>query len=162
MTEPPPPSASSYQPGYPSAQVSTVLAGFWRRFGAYVIDAIIVGVVGAIIQAILGAIIQASTTDTAGVTVRGGLIGLVLELIYFGYLWSRNGQTIGYMALGIRLARTDGGPITLGVAVLRAFLIYLSFAICLVPAIISAFMIGMGQRKQAIHDLIAGTVVVRA
>src|SRR5262249_3579312 len=107
-------------------------------------------------------IIQASTTDTTGVTVRGGLIGLVLELLYFGYLWSRNGQTIGYMALGIRLVRADGAPVTLGVAVLRALLVYPAFAICLVPALLSAFMVGMGQRKQATHDLIAGTLVVRA
>ncbi|HXM54442.1 MAG TPA: RDD family protein [Candidatus Dormibacteraeota bacterium] len=162
MTAPPPPPASSYQPGYPTAQVGTELSGFWRRFGAYIIDAIIVGVIGAVIQAIVGAIVQPSTTDTTGVTIRSGLIGLVVELIYFGYLWSRNGQTIGYMALGIRVVRAEGGPVTLGVAVLRAFLIYLSFAICLVPAIISAFMIGLGQRKQAIHDLLVGTVVVRA
>jgi uncharacterized RDD family membrane protein YckC len=45
---------------------------------------------------------------------------------------------------------------------LRYLLIYLSFAICLIPAIISAFMIGLGQRKQGIHDLIVGTLVVRA
>ncbi len=49
-----------------------------------------------------------------------------------------------------------------GLGLVRYLLIYLSFALCLIPAIISAFMIGLGQRKQAIHDLIAGTLVVRS
>jgi uncharacterized RDD family membrane protein YckC len=159
MTERP---SASYQPGYPSAQVSTELAGFWRRFGAYFIDALIVGVVGTVIQSIIAAIVQASSTDTTGLTVRGGLISLFLEVGYFGYMWSRTGQTIGYMALGIRLVRPDGGPVTMGQAAVRALLIYLSFALCAIPALISAFMIGMGQRKQAFHDLLVGTVVVRA
>ncbi len=161
MTQPPPPPASSYGPGY-GVQATTALASFWRRFGAYVIDAIILGVIGAVIQAIIGAIAQASTTDTTGVSVRGGLVALVLYLIYFGYLWSRNGQSIGDMALGIRVVRTDGSLLSIGVALARALLVYLSFALCLIPAIISAIMIGAGERKQAIHDVMCGTLVVRA
>jgi uncharacterized RDD family membrane protein YckC len=157
MTEPPPPSASY---GY-TAQATTALSGFWRRLGAYIIDAIILGVIGAVIQAIWGAITQASTSDTTGAGVRGGLIALVLYLIYFGYLWSRNGQSIGYMALGIRVVRTDGSLLSLGAAVLRALLVYLSFALCLIPAIVSAIMIGTGSQKQAIHDMMVGTIVVR-
>ncbi|MDQ6880244.1 MAG: hypothetical protein M3082_21575 [Candidatus Dormibacteraeota bacterium] len=42
---------------------------------------------------------------------------------------------------------------------LRYFLIGLSFALCLIPAIVGAFMVGLGQRKQAIHDLIVDTLV---
>lgn len=161
MTGPPPPPAAAPYPGY-TAQVATELSGFWRRLGAYVIDAVILGVIGGIIQAIIGAIVHASGADTTGTTVRSGLIGLILELAYFGFLWARYGQSVGYMALGIRLVRADGGPISGGLAVLRALLIYLSFAICLIPAIISAFMIGLGSRKQAIHDLMLNTLVVRA
>jgi uncharacterized RDD family membrane protein YckC len=158
MAEQPPPPPPSYAPTY-SPQVTTELAGFWRRLGAYVLDAIILGVIAAIIQAIIGAITRSS--DPTGATVTSGLIGLVLYLIYFGYLWSRNGQTLGYMALGIRVVRVDGGPVSLGVAVLRALLVYLSFLLCLIPAIISAIMIGTGQQKQAIHDLMVHTLVVR-
>ncbi len=90
------------------------------------------------------------------------MVGLVLGLLYFGYMWSLNGQTLGYMALGLRLVRADGQPVSFGLGLVRYLLIYLSFAICLVPAIISAFMIGLGQRKQGIHDLIVGTYVVRS
>jgi len=155
-----PPYATPYGPGY-GAQVTSQLGGFWRRLVAYIIDGFIVGVAAGIIDSIINAIIRASTSDVSGATVRGGLVSLVLGLIYFGYLWSRNGQTVGYMALGLRLVRADGQPVSFALGAARYLLIYLSFAICLIPAIISAFMIGLGERKQGIHDLIAGTLVVR-
>jgi len=153
-----PPTAPPY--GY-SAHATTALAGFWRRFGAYVIDAIITGIIAGLLGGVLGAIVRVSTNDTTGTAFRGGLIGLLVYLVYFGYFWSRDGQTLGYMALGIRLVRTTGPTVSLGVAFVRAALVYLSFALCLVPAIISAIMIGTGSQKQAIHDALVGTVVVR-
>ena len=159
MTQPPS-AATPYGPGY-GVQATTQFGGFWRRLLAYIIDAIIVGIATGIVEAIIGAIFRASGTDVTGTGVRGGLVSLVLGLLYFGYLWSRNGQTIGYMALGMRLVRADGQPVSFLLGALRYLLIYLSFAICLIPAIVSAFMIGLGDRKQAIHDLICGTLVVR-
>lgn len=158
MTEP---QSAATPYGY-GAQAATQLAGFWRRFVAYIIDAIVVGVVAGIIGSIIGAIVHASVGDTTGTTARSGLISLIVGLIYFGYLWGRNGQTLGYLALGLRLVRVDGQPVSYGLGAVRYLLIYLSFALCLIPAIISAFMIGLGQRKQAIHDLIVSTLVVRA
>jgi uncharacterized RDD family membrane protein YckC len=155
-----PSAAAPYGPQY-GVQATTEYGGFWRRLGAYIIDALIVAVATGIVEAIIAAIIRSAGNDFTGFGWRGGLIGLVLGLIYFGYLWSRNGQTIGYMALGVRLVREDGQPVSFVLAALRYLLIYLSFAICLIPAIISAFMIGLGSRKQAIHDIIVGTLVVR-
>jgi uncharacterized RDD family membrane protein YckC len=157
----PPPAAAPYGPQY-GVQAIAQFGGFWRRLVAYIIDAIIVGVATGIVDAIIAAIVRASGTDVTGAGWRGGLISLILGLLYFGYLWSRNGQTIGYMALGMRLVRADGSPVTFFLGAFRYFLIYLSFALCLIPAIISAFMIGLGARKQAIHDLICGTYVLRA
>jgi len=136
------------------------LAGFWRRLVAYIIDVIVIAVVSGIIESIIAGIIRASTTDVTGISVRGGLITLIVGLLYFGYLWSRNGQSIGYMALGIRLIRTSGAPVSFGLALVRYLLIYLSFGLCAIPAIISAFMIGLGSQKQGIHDAIVGTLVV--
>jgi uncharacterized RDD family membrane protein YckC len=155
-----PPAAAPFGPGY-GAQATTQLAGFWRRFAAYIVDAIIFGIVAGIIEVIINAIVRVSAVDS-GTTVRGGLVSLVVGLLYFGYFWSRSGQTLGYMLLGLRLVRTDGQPVTFLVGMLRYLLIYLSFVICLIPAIISAFMIGLSERKQGIHDLIIGTQVVRA
>jgi len=145
--------------GY-GAQATTQLAGFWRRFLAYIVDGILFGIVAGIIEVIINTIVHVSSLDS-GTTARGGLVSLIVGLLYFGFFWSRSGQTIGYMLLGLRLVRTDGQPVTFLFGMLRYLLIYLSFVICLVPAIISAFMIGLGERKQGIHDLIANTLVVR-
>ena len=49
-----------------------------------------------------------------------------------------------------------------GLAVARFLLIYVSILLLLIPAIISAFMVGLGSRKQGIHDAILGTMVVPA
>jgi len=156
---PPPPSYGPYQAAGPVA--ATDLAGFWRRFVAYIIDAIIVGVAAGIIESIIAAIVRASTSDLTGATVREGVIGLIVGIVYFGYLWSRNGQTLGYMALGIKLIRSTGEAVSFGVAAARYILIYVSFALCLIPAVVSAFMIGLGAHKQGIHDAIVSTYVVR-
>ncbi len=84
----------------------TQLAGFWRRFLAYIIDAIIVGVVSGIVEAIIRAAVHASGADTTGITVRGSVVGLVLGLLYFGYMWSLNGQTLTWRSAFAWSART--------------------------------------------------------
>jgi len=140
---------------------ATNLAGFWRRFVAYIIDVIVVGVIAGIVESIIAAIVRASTSDVTGVSVREGVVGLIVGILYFGYLWSRNGQTLGYMALGVRLVRSSGEPVSFVFAAVRYVLIYLSFALCLIPAIVSAFMIGLSEQKQGLHDAIMGTYVVR-
>jgi uncharacterized RDD family membrane protein YckC len=152
----PPPAASSYDPRS-SAVAGVELASFWRRFGAYIIDGAIVFAVGVFAGAIVGAMARTS----GGIGVGGGLVGLILGVAYFGYFWSHSGQSLGYMAFGLKLVRADGAPVSFGFAALRYLVIYLSLLVCGIPALISAFMVGMGKQKQALHDLIVGTLVVR-
>jgi uncharacterized RDD family membrane protein YckC len=157
---PPPPPPGYPGPEVPQGYVTTQLAGFWRRFFAYLIDSILVGIVSGVIFGVINGIVR-SASDTQTLSSGSALIGLVIGLAYFGWLWGTRGQTLGYMVLGIRVTRSDGSPITVGRALIRYLALYLSGALCLIPLIISAFMIGLGQRKQGIHDLIADTVVVR-
>lgn len=163
--QPPPPQPGGYTPSTPPygappsyAVTSQELAGFWRRLLALIIDSLLVGVVGGVIGLLISAPTGADTQTTQNVVSS---INFILALLYFGILWSQRGQTVGYMALGMRLVRTDGSGIGILRGMARFLLIQLSFGLCLVPAIISAFMVGMGQRKQAIHDLIVDTLVVR-
>ena len=86
--------------------------------------------------------------DTTSGFWRPGLISLFLGLVYFGFLWARSGQSVGYMAMGIRLVRADGGQVSFALGMFRYLVLYLSVVVCAVPALISAFMVGMGQRKQ--------------
>ena len=134
---------------------ATQAAGFWRRLAAYIVDSVLISVIGGAIGGIIAGIVHSSNAQ-----VFTALVSLIFGLVYFGQLWSRDGQSLGYRLLRIRLVRTNGERVSFGFGMARFLLIYVSIALFLVPAIISAFMIGMGPRKQAIHDAILGTLVV--
>jgi uncharacterized RDD family membrane protein YckC len=137
---------ASYGPPQPPA--APVLASFWRRFAAYLIDWLVVAVVGGVLY-VLG--IQPSLLR---------LIQLLFNLAYFAYFWSQHGQTPGMMALGIRVIQYDGDKLGFGRTLLRWTVLFLLGVTLLIP-LISVFMVAFGQRKQGLHDLAAGSVVVR-
>src|SRR2546423_2447299 len=83
-------------------------AGFWQRFGAAVIDAIIVGVVILILWAVLKGV--------------GYALGVLISIAYVVYFeGGPTGQTIGKRMLGIRVYDFggSGGPIRQGPPVIR-------------------------------------------
>lgn len=120
---------------------------------AYIIDAVIVGVINFIWTFIV--------TLAAGGNINGGpavlvdLIDVLVGVAYFSYFWSSRGQSVGMMATSLRVTRSDGSPLTLGRAIGRAFALYLSFAILFIGVIMVAFT----ERKRGLHDMIADTVV---
>lgn len=141
--------------------------GFWRRFVAYVLDAIIINVVTSVIGGVIGAGIGlqavasgssiAALETVSGIT--GGLIGLVGSWLYSALLESSSYQaTPGKMALGLVVTDENGQRISFGRATGRYFAKILSSIILL----IGFFMIGWTARKQGLHDMIAGTLVYKA
>jgi len=87
------------------------------------------------------------------VNLFGTLIGAAYGIV-FHWLW---GQTLGKMALQIRVVSVDGGPLSLGQAVGRYFATLLSALILG----IGFLMAGIRSDKRALHDLLAGTRVER-
>src|SRR5207245_2281236 len=81
-------------------------AGFWIRFGAIVIDAIILAIIGGILRQILG-------------TGAGGGLSTIISIAYYVYFWTSTGQTPGHQVLHLRVVRTDGSPIDIGTAIIR-------------------------------------------
>jgi len=146
--------------------------GFWMRFLAIIIDAIILGVVGAIITIPFGlalggaglrlgnnpdpAQVMAALPAIMGVAGLGFLIRLVLSLAYEVYFLTTKGATPGKMALGLKVTTADGGPISVGLAVGRYFAKYLSFLTLCIGFLIAAF----DREKRSLHDHICGTRVV--
>jgi uncharacterized RDD family membrane protein YckC len=123
-------------------------SGFWRRFGAAVIDGIVLGIVNVILSIVLG------RWPAFG-------INLVLSLAYFTYFHGRTGQTPGDAALGIRvvdLRDGTGGPIGYGRAALRWLVSIVSFVAVLVGYL---WMI-WDSEKQTWHDKAVGSVVIPA
>jgi uncharacterized RDD family membrane protein YckC len=130
--------------------VSGVKAGFWIRVVAYIIDAIILGIVTSIVAALFRG-------DTSA---RGG-IQLVLGIIYFVYFWSAMspwpGQTAGMKILNLRVVRTDGSNLDLVQGLLRYVGLIVSFLVICIGVIWVAF----DPNKQGWHDKIASTYVVK-
>lgn len=142
-------------------------AGFWRRFAALIIDSILVGVVNQIIQAISGVgtriqeVVAEDPSDISGIMSAAGpvwAIGFAIQLAYFAYFESSEKQaTFGKQALGLIVTDMNGERITFGKAAVR-----------FISKIISGLIIGIGylmqpftDKKQALHDMIAGTLVYK-
>jgi len=80
---------------------------------------------------------------------------LVASLVYEVSFIATRGQTLGKMALQIRVVSMDGGPLSFGQAVGRYFATFLSALILGIGFI----MAGVRSDKRALHDLLAGTRV---
>ena len=138
-------------------------AGFWIRFGAKIIDGLVMTVVLGIPAFLL---IMASMKNAAPGRAPTFMIGLqvLVQLAYFvmlvGYntiLQGKYGATLGKMACGLKVVAPDGTPISYGRAFGRAWAEILSGMICDIGYIIAAFDI----EKRSLHDHIANTRVIR-
>lgn len=151
----------------PAAVVS--YGGFWIRFVAYIIDAIILGVAMGIVQfAILGSFISFPRFDPNArpetlIAPMLGMIGLLsivsiaVSCAYESFFIYKFGATPGKMALSLKVVRPNGGPIDLGRAVGRYFAKMLSGIILYIGYI----MAGFDSEKKALHDMICDTRVIR-
>ena len=146
--------------------------GFWIRFIARVIDSLIVGFVATIIRLPLVAMLGIRARDFGRIadpadilTAMPGLMSLfglsfviqvALALGYEMYFLSSKGATPGKMAVGLKVIRADGGPISPGLAAGRYFGLWLSAIIFWIGYIIAGF----DPEKRALHDRICETRVV--
>ncbi|HVL33815.1 MAG TPA: RDD family protein [Actinomycetota bacterium] len=111
-------------------------ASFGRRFVALFIDGLVTGIVGAFVFP----------------------FGIGIGFVYHWLLVALNrGQTLGKMAMGIRVTTPDGGALDLGKSAARAGM-----------ALVSGFVIGLGylwaawdREKRTWHDMVAETRVYR-
>jgi uncharacterized RDD family membrane protein YckC len=123
-------------------------AGFWIRIGALCID-------GLIISAIFGDAVWNNHLIHEGFHLSGSNCLLPLA-IYAALMWKFKGTTIGGMICGLRVARLDDAPVGWETAIVRALGCFLSAFFAL-----GFIWIALDPEKQAWHDKIAGTVVVR-
>jgi uncharacterized RDD family membrane protein YckC len=167
------------------------LADLPERIIAYIIDAIILGLIGVVINLILGSVLTETRTDFifgVPVVVRGpsflaSVLGVVISLAisaaYFIYQWTRmNGQTIGMrvLKLGVRDA-TSGGIIVQQQAIRRwAYIglpgaIGLAYVLPVIGIILSLAVLAyyiyllvttaQSPTRQGFHDKGANTVVAK-
>jgi uncharacterized RDD family membrane protein YckC len=136
----------------------TPLAGFWARAGAVVIDAL---VLIAVTTPLSLAFAGDDGRAPAGVT----LLVLLASLLYAPLLMARsgaaNGQTWGKQAVGVRVVREDGQAVTFGTGTVREVVGKGLLGLAVLPTLASLVMVAVREDKKAIHDLLAGTRVVR-
>jgi uncharacterized RDD family membrane protein YckC len=120
-------------------------AGFWRRFAAAFVDGILLTIAGGILRALLGG---------------GGGSGLatLLSAAYFTYFeGGPKGQTLGKMALGIRVIDFGGGG-SIGYG--RAFIRWIGRFVSAIVFLLGYLWMLWDNERQTWHDKFANDVVV--
>ena len=127
-----------------TAATTTARAGFWIRFGAALIDGILISIVTVPLQ--------------LGLNGTGYALSLLVGIAYYTYCeGGERGQTIGKAACGIRVRSIDdGGPI----GYTRGFLRYIGRILSTIPFLLGYFWMIWDPQKQTWHDKIANSVVV--
>ncbi len=146
-------------------------ASFGLRFLAYWVDFLILFILGFVLQAMIGnnplalftvkSVSELEALQSSSTQMLGTILGLVLYLAYYLiFLVNYDGATPGKKLLGIKVIKENGEKLTYPTAFIRYVGLLISFA--------TIFFFGIGflwiiwdKKKQALHDKIAGTLVIR-
>lgn len=173
--------AAPAYPAYAVAAPATAYAGFWLRFVAYIIDALILGIpFGLVFISILASSgllrsignFPQDTPDALarflgmGLIFRAVFVAVVLEWLYYALMESSAWQaTLGKKALGIYVTDLSGARISFGRATGRFFSMVLFRIVPLIGVLlffpIDCICAGLTEKKQALHDMMAGCLVIR-
>ena len=168
-----PPSSPAWQAPTP-ARPSVAYAGFWLRLVALIIDFIVIYFVRALIFMPFGIGMGlhgwhgmlhgrqpqdlSELMPMLGLAIRITMISTIIQWLYFSLTESSSWQaTLGKKALGLTVTDLEGRRIGFGRATGRYFAKYLSTLILF----IGWLMAGFTEKKQALHDMMAGTLVLR-
>ncbi|MFN7922049.1 MAG: RDD family protein [Bryobacteraceae bacterium] len=137
-----------------------VYAGFWARFAAILIDGIILTIVtGGLTMVVFAAGMGGDPSSPAwiGAFALLQLVDVAIGVGYVAWFLVNKGATPGKMALGLRVIRANGGPITYGLGVGRYF-----------ASMVSGMILGLGYlmaiwdpEKRTLHDRICDTRVIK-
>ena len=134
---------------------TSMYAGFWRRVAAALIDGLLLSLVTVPLSLAFdndGGAVNTTASATAST------LSTVISWLYSSLMESSSKQaTVGKMALGIIVTDLQGRRISFGRATGRYFAKILSALILGIGYLMVAFT----ERKQGLHDMIAGTLVIR-
>ena len=126
-------------------------AGRGVRLAAFIVDGVVLG-------AVLGLL------DAIGVVERGSgnvpvdIVQVVLSVVYFVALTAAFGQTIGKMALGIKVVDAEGDSPPMTAVLMRETV---GKAVSAMVIMVGFIVILFDGKRQGWHDKIAGTFVVK-
>ncbi len=136
-------------------------AGFWLRVVASLIDSMVV----FLLQLVSGLMLGFSGSLLGGVGRSEGAVALliwlfssILSIAYYVIFTGSCGQTLGKMALRIKVTAVDGSELGYSKAALREIIGKFLSGILLG---IGYLMVAFDERKQGLHDKIAGSCVIK-
>ena len=130
--------------------------GFWARVAAYIIDGIVLTVLGIAVYPLTGeSPLRCFDTDSS--LVFADVLVIVIQLLYTPILISLWSTTIGKRALNLYVLRSDGSRCGFW----QAFGRTLASTLSALLFGIGFLMVALRQDKRALHDLIAGTAVIQ-
>jgi uncharacterized RDD family membrane protein YckC len=142
-------------------------ASFFSRFIAWLVDMFAMAVIAILLTVLLAGLFSiTSGSDSFLLSAAAGTLAfivgfaiLILQFLYFGYYWNKNGQSIGMKLTGIKVVHQDGTLISYVRAALRGtFGYWISGLFFSLGYIWAAF----DSEKEAWHDKIFDTWVVEA
>ena len=143
------------------------------RFVAILIDFIIIGIISGLITApfhvpnvnvtvsnFTNGTLQNVSVASSALAATGGLISIIIMFLYFTVLQGAYGQTVGKMAVKIKVVKEDGTKIDYVDAFVRTLLLFVDF----IPVLflLGAILIWTSDKKQRLGDRAARTIVVTA
>ncbi len=153
-------------------------AGFWLRVAAYLIDSLVMSAGGLLIAipviiGIVGFAVGLEGVENPedilesgrwmyvggiiGLILLASLLGLVMGWLYYALMESsKYGGTLGKIAVGIKVVDMNGNKVTFGKATGR----YFSRIVTNMTLFVGYIMAGFTEKKQALHDIIAGCLVI--
>jgi uncharacterized RDD family membrane protein YckC len=133
-------------------------AGFWVRFGAHIIDSLVLAIGIGTMSVVLGFTAGFSHMNSGLASLMISGLALLGIWFYFAGMESSEYQaTCGKMTFGLQVTDTEGRRLSFWRATGRYFAQYLSA----IPFNLGYLIIGFTEKKQGLHDILAGTVVVK-
>jgi len=137
--------------------------GFWKRLGAYIIDWIILALITVVLMILFGLFLAYlgknpdNESAMLGFSLMMDLMTLLLPWFYYATMESSSKQaTFGKSLLGMKVTDLNGERISF----LRSSVRYFSKILSILIFFIGFIMIAFTAKKQGLHDMIAGTLVV--
>jgi uncharacterized RDD family membrane protein YckC len=191
----PAPAPQAPQPAWMASLTSTApvagpaglfYADLPNRIIAYVIDMILIAIVGAVIGLITGGFMPVASWDLSGwhynylAAIINAVIGAAISAGYFIYTWTAMRGTVGMKVLNMQIgSEKDGSTLSMDQAIRRwlAFGGWISIAQALNPLPLLGILIGLvalgyviyllyttaqSPTKQGFHDRFVGSMVVKA
>ncbi|MBI2878165.1 MAG: RDD family protein [Candidatus Rokubacteria bacterium] len=132
-------------------------AGFWIRAVASLIDWLFLAAVMGLVRALVAYWVELSDGSPAVASSVTTAFSLYFWAAYYVVLHGATGQTLGKMAVGARVVSLDGGEISYGIAFVR----WVGYLLSTLTLLLGYLMAGIRADKRTLHDLVAGTRVVR-